>query len=91
METRKAIELAGSACALARLLGVRGSAVSQWGERVPKQREWQLRLLRPSWFSDEPNLAEDAGASLAAIAAHAELIAYLADQIKREALAWRNS
>ena len=54
METKKAIELAGSMTALAAMLGISVSAVSQWGEMIPEQREWQLRVLRPEWFKDEP-------------------------------------
>lgn len=54
METRKAIEMAGSMTALAAMLGISVSAVSQWGEMIPEQREWQLRVLRPEWFKDKP-------------------------------------
>lgn len=54
METKKAIELAGSMTALAAILGISVSAVSQWGEKIPEHREWQLRVLRPEWFKDEP-------------------------------------
>lgn len=54
METRKAIEMAGSMTALAAMLGITVSAISQWGVRIPKQREWQLRVLCPSWFKDNP-------------------------------------
>ena len=51
MKTQTAIELAGSTTALAKLLGITQSAVSQWGEDVPQGRLWQLRVLRPKWFS----------------------------------------
>lgn len=55
MQTKKAIELAGSATLLASMLGITDSAVSQWGETIPQGREWQLRVLRPEWFlSDKP-------------------------------------
>lgn len=54
METRKAIEMAGSMTGLAAILGISVSAVSQWGEMIPAQREWQLRVLRPEWFKDAP-------------------------------------
>lgn len=50
METKNAIELAGSMTALAEILGISVSAVSQWGARIPQQREWQLRVVRPEWF-----------------------------------------
>lgn len=62
METRKAIEMAGSMTALAAMLGITVSAVSQWGDMIPKQREWQLRVLRPEWFKDEPAPAPRRGA-----------------------------
>ena len=50
METKVAIEKAGSAMALAKLLGVTRQAISQWGEKIPVARMWQLRALRPDWF-----------------------------------------
>lgn len=53
MKTSKAIELAGSAKALAELLGVTVSAVSQWKENLPQARVWQLQTLRPHWFEEQ--------------------------------------
>jgi hypothetical protein len=50
MKTQQAIELAGNAAALAKLLGITPSAITQWGENVPEKRVWQIRLLRPRWF-----------------------------------------
>ena len=50
MKTERAIELAGGTTALAEVLGISQSAVSQWGEDMPEARMWQLRCLRPSWF-----------------------------------------
>lgn len=50
MKTEDAIEHAGSAKALAELLGITPSAISQWGEEVPQPRVWQLMVLRPQWF-----------------------------------------
>ena len=50
METQKAIKLAGSAIKLAKLLGITKGAVSHWGEKVPRGREWQLRVMKPEWF-----------------------------------------
>ena len=54
METKKAVEHAGSATALAELLGITISAVSQWGECVPETRVWQLKVLKPAWFEAAP-------------------------------------
>ena len=50
MKTEQAIKLADGAKALAELLGITPSAISQWGADVPQAREWQLRLLKPEWF-----------------------------------------
>ena len=49
MEKNKAIELAGSQTELARILGIKQSAVSQW-KYIPQARIWQLKLLKPEWF-----------------------------------------
>jgi DNA-binding transcriptional regulator YdaS (Cro superfamily) len=50
MDTQQAIEKAGSAVALAKLLGITRQAISQWGDKVPQARLWQLKALKPSWF-----------------------------------------
>jgi transcriptional repressor of cell division inhibition gene dicB len=50
MDTQQAIEKAGSAMALAKLLGITRQAISQWGDTVPQARLWQLKALKPSWF-----------------------------------------
>ena len=52
MDTTKAIKLAGTAMALAKLLGITRQAISQWGDQVPQARVWQLRALRPEWFKN---------------------------------------
>lgn len=55
MKTDEAIRMAGgTSAALAEMLGITPSAVSQWGEDVPRAREWQLRVLRPEWFKQRP-------------------------------------
>lgn len=51
METKTAIDRAGSATALAEILDITLSAVSQWGENVPELRVYKLRELRPEWFA----------------------------------------
>lgn len=67
METKKAIELAGSATLLASMLGITDSAVSQWGETIPESRVWQLRVLRPEWFlGKQPSVAKRYSEKLAA-------------------------
>lgn len=52
MKTQHAIDLAGSPKELADLLGITQSAISQWGESLPQAREWQLKLLKPEWFTE---------------------------------------
>jgi len=49
MDKQKAIELAGSASKLAKLLGVSRQSVHRW-VNIPQGRIWQLRVLRPEWF-----------------------------------------
>lgn len=61
MKTAQAIKQAGSAKALAELLDITPSAISQWGEDVPQPRVWQLRVLRPQWFADEVGVQQVAG------------------------------
>lgn len=53
MKTQQAIEKAGSSKALADLLGITPSAISQWGDDLPEARVWQLRVLRPDWFEEQ--------------------------------------
>lgn len=50
MDTKSAIERAGSALALAKILGITVQAVYQWGDKLPDGRYWQLQVLRPEWF-----------------------------------------
>ena len=50
MKKTQAIELAGTAFALAKMLGIQRQAVSQWGDEIPQARLWQLKVLRPEWF-----------------------------------------
>ena len=60
MKTQQAIELAGNAASLAKLLGITPSAITQWGEEVPEKRVWQMRLLKPRWFRKAKPLAAEA-------------------------------
>jgi len=55
MDKQTAINLAGSASRLARLLGITKSAVSLWGSSVPDSRVWQLKCIKPEWF-DAPGI-----------------------------------
>jgi hypothetical protein len=33
------------------MLGIQRQAVSQWGDEIPQARLWQLKVLRPEWFT----------------------------------------
>ena len=50
MTKEQAITLAGSQAKLAALLKISDAAVSQW-ETIPEKRIWQLKVLRPEWFT----------------------------------------
>jgi len=50
MSKDELIKLAGSQSALAKLLGISQAAVSRW-KHVPQQRIWQVKLLKPEWFT----------------------------------------
>jgi hypothetical protein len=50
MDKAQAIQKAGSAMALAKLLGITRQAISQWGDALPQARVWQLKALKPEWF-----------------------------------------
>jgi DNA-binding transcriptional regulator YdaS (Cro superfamily) len=52
MDKKQAIEKAGTAMALAKLLGITRQAISQWGDAIPTARVWQLKALKPEWFND---------------------------------------
>lgn len=54
MKTQHAIDLAGSAKALAELFNITPSAVSQWGEDLPEPRIWELMVKKPEWFVSKP-------------------------------------
>jgi transcriptional repressor of cell division inhibition gene dicB len=47
MKTADVIELFGTASSVADLLGLSRSAIAQWGDDVPKLRQYELRELRP--------------------------------------------
>jgi hypothetical protein len=53
MDKTTAIRLAGSVQALADLLGVTRPAIYQWKLEVPEMRVYQLKTLRPEWFTGE--------------------------------------
>jgi hypothetical protein len=50
MTKEQAIKLAGSGAMLARLLGITSAAITQW-KTIPKQRLYQLQVIKPEWFA----------------------------------------
>jgi len=52
MTKTDAITRAGSATALAKILGISVPAISQWKDDIPQARLWQLKALKPEWFLD---------------------------------------
>jgi predicted transcriptional regulator len=50
------INLAGSQTNLAKLFGITTSAVAQWEEEIPELRVFQLKELRPEWFTQEGSI-----------------------------------
>ncbi|GAB3188620.1 Cro/CI family transcriptional regulator [Hydrogenophaga aquatica] len=55
MKTEEAIQLAGSAATLAKILNVTPSAVTQWRDGpLPDLRLVQLYAIRPEWFKGRP-------------------------------------
>jgi hypothetical protein len=52
MRTDFAIQKAGNANKLAKLLGVSPQAVRQWGPMMPPLRVYQLRDIKPRWVAE---------------------------------------
>jgi predicted transcriptional regulator len=50
MTKEQLIKLAGSQRELSKILGISQPAVSAW-KKVPPARIWQLKVIRPEWFS----------------------------------------
>jgi hypothetical protein len=51
MKKETAIKLAGTQMQLAKLLGISQAAVCRWKENIPQARLWQLKVLKPEWFT----------------------------------------
>lgn len=52
MKTQEAIELAGSTTNLAKIFEITTAAIYQWGDELPQSRVWQLKCIRPEWFTE---------------------------------------
>ncbi|NMM21559.1 MAG: Cro/Cl family transcriptional regulator [Rhodoferax sp.] len=57
MKTKDAIELAGSAAALSRILNITQSAICQWGDDIPELSLFRLKERKPAWFKSQPRKA----------------------------------
>jgi DNA-binding transcriptional regulator YdaS (Cro superfamily) len=60
MKTQAAIQYFGNASRLADALGIRRSAVSQWGDDVPPLRAYQIRDLMNSTVAEKLGAGETA-------------------------------
>lgn len=58
MDKQQAIRHFGSSAALARALGITRAAVTNWGERVPPLRQWELEVLTEGALKAERRDAE---------------------------------
>lgn len=88
---QKAIQLAGGREALAELLGVGKQATYAWSwedDELPEARVWQLRILRPEWFSDDP-AAKERRRMARERAAAARRIKQLMAEIGKEVQRWQ--
>lgn len=54
--TKTAEAWAGGTVALAQIFEISHSAVSQWGDTIPKARTFELRTKRPEWFFKNGNI-----------------------------------
>ncbi|HHQ4463516.1 TPA: Cro/CI family transcriptional regulator [Aeromonas veronii] len=55
MKTNHAVKYFGSKAALARALGINKGAVSQWGEKVPKGRAYQIEVMTSGQLKADPS------------------------------------
>lgn len=64
MRTKSAVDYFGTKAAIADALGIKKSAVSQWGPNVPKGRAYQIEVLTGGKLKAEQPHATPARASL---------------------------
>ncbi|MCQ2994040.1 Cro/CI family transcriptional regulator [Pseudomonas syringae] len=57
MNTHDVAEFFGSKKKLADALGIRPSAVTMWGETIPKSRQYQIQVLSKGKFKASPKAA----------------------------------
>jgi len=58
MDTETVVKLAGGIRKLAALLGITTQAVYLWGDKVPPLRMYELRDLKPEWFTTKVELKQ---------------------------------
>lgn len=58
VKTDDAIKWAKGTTKLGAIFGVTHSAVSQWGDKLPRARVFELRLKRPRWFNRDGSMKE---------------------------------
>lgn len=61
METQAVIRLFGSQAAVAKVLGLSRSAIHQWGDEVPKLRQYHLREKHPHIDEELENMRKNTG------------------------------
>lgn len=54
MKTELAVDYFGTKAAIADALGIKRSAVSQWGETIPKGRAYQIEVLTDGKLKADP-------------------------------------
>ena len=54
MKTQDVADFFGSKKKLADALGIRPSAVTQWGEKIPESRQYQIQVLSKGKFKASP-------------------------------------
>ena len=55
MRTKSAVDYFGTKAAIADALGIKKSAVSQWGPNVPKGRAYQIEVLTGGKLKANPS------------------------------------
>ncbi|MDX7924074.1 Cro/CI family transcriptional regulator [Aeromonas media] len=60
MKKSDAIEYYGTATALARALGINKSAVSLWGDTIPKGRAYQIEVMTGGQLKADPTQSRPA-------------------------------
>lgn len=57
MKTELAVDYFGTKAAIADALGIKRSAVSQWGETIPQGRAYQIEVMTGGQLKADPSSA----------------------------------